>query len=257
MSKQRRKVIAGNWKMHKTPQESQSFVENLLRKSLNTDTVDVILCIPFTSLKQVGEMLENQPVGTGAQNMHWEAEGAFTGEISPAMLQSTGCEFVIIGHSERRQYYAETDESVGKKVHSALEHNLKPIVCIGESLDQREAGQVEEVLDRQLSGAFAGLRKAQLEDVTIAYEPVWAIGTGVNATPEQAVEAHQFIREWLDNSFGAGTGEATTVLYGGSMKPANAASLLEHADIDGGLIGGASLQVESFTELVSIAAGVS
>ncbi|HKJ67868.1 MAG TPA: triose-phosphate isomerase [bacterium] len=253
----RRKVIAGNWKMHKTPEESTFFVENLLRKSLNTEIVDVILCVPFTSLAQVSEMLENEPVGWGAQNMHWEEAGAFTGEISPTMLQSTGCEFVILGHSERRQYYAETDETVGNKVRSALEHTLKPIVCIGESLDQREAGKVEEILDRQLSGAFAGLKKEQLETVTIAYEPVWAIGTGVNATPDQAVEAHQFIREWLDTSFGDGTGEATTVLYGGSMKPANAESLLEHAAIDGGLIGGASLQADSFSELVSIAAGVS
>lgn len=254
---QRKKIIAGNWKMHKTVQESEQFVDNLTSKSLNTDKVGIILCVPFTSLSQTGKLLADTPIGVGAQNMHWEEEGAFTGEISPGMLKGVDCEYVILGHSERRQYYAETDESVGKKVQSALAHDLKPIVCIGESLEQRKAGQVEEVLDRQLKGALGQIKSEDLDRITLAYEPVWAIGTGVNATPEQAVEAHQFIRQWLNNFYGDETGAGVSVLYGGSMKPANAESLLENEDIDGGLIGGASLKAEAFAELVSIAAKVS
>jgi triosephosphate isomerase len=254
---QRKKVIAGNWKMHKTPEESKEFVEGLLSNLLDKESVGVILCVPFTSLFHIKELLENEPVGFGAQNMHWEEQGAYTGEISPVMLNSTGCEYVTLGHSERRQYYNETDETVGKKVHSALEHNLKPIVCIGESLEQREADKVEEVLSRQLAGALGDLSQNQMSEVIVAYEPVWAIGTGVNATPEQAVEAHQFIRTWLDENIASGVGQSTTVLYGGSMKPANAESLLTNEDIDGGLIGGASLKVDSFVELVSIAKNIS
>jgi len=254
---QRKKVIAGNWKMHKSPEESKEFVEGLLSKLLDKESVGVILCVPFTSLFHISELLKDEPVGFGAQNMHWEEQGAYTGEISPVMLNSTGCEYVTLGHSERRQYYNETDETVGKKVHSALEHNLKPIVCIGESLEQREADKVEEVLSRQLSGGLGDLSEDQMSEVIVAYEPVWAIGTGVNATPEQAVEAHKFIRTWLDENIASGVGQSTTVLYGGSMKPANAETLLTNDDIDGGLIGGASLKVDSFVELVSIAKNIS
>lgn len=250
---ERKKIIAGNWKMHKTAQESKEFVEELLSKLLEKKEVGVILCVPFTSLFHIGELLKDEPVGFGAQNMHWEEQGAYTGEISPLMLNAVGCEYVIIGHSERRQYYNETNETVGKKVQSALKHNLKPIVCIGESLEQREAGKVEEVLNNQLAGGIGDLSEEQMEEVIVAYEPVWAIGTGVNATPEQAVEAHQFIRTWLDDNIANGVGDSTAILYGGSMKPANADSLLENVDIDGGLIGGASLKVDSFVELVSIA----
>ena len=254
---QRKKVIAGNWKMHKTPEESKEFVEGLLSNLLDKESVGVILCVPFTSLFHISELLKDEPVGFGAQNMHWEEQGAYTGEISPVMLNSTGCEYVTLGHSERRQYYNETDETVGKKVHSALEHNLKPIVCIGESLEQREADKVEEVLSRQLAGGLGDLSEDQMSEVIVAYEPVWAIGTGVNATPEQAVEAHKFIRTWLDENIASGVGQSTTVLYGGSMKPANADTLLTNEDIDGGLIGGASLKVDSFVELVSIAKNIS
>jgi len=254
---QRKKVIAGNWKMHKTTEEATAFVENLLTKSLNTDVVGVILCVPFTTIAPVSKQLEDKPIGVGAQNMHWEDSGAFTGEIAPAMLNSVDCEYVILGHSERRQYYNETNETVGKKAVAALNHNLKPIICIGESLEQREAGKVEDVLTAQLKGAFEQVDTEQLSNVTIAYEPVWAIGTGVNATPEQAVEAHQLIRRWLDSRYGAGTGAQMTVLYGGSMKPANAESLLKNEDIDGGLIGGASLKEDPFAELVAIAEEVS
>ncbi len=254
---QRKKVIAGNWKMHKTPEESKEFVEGLKSKLLDTDSVGVILCVPYTSLFHISELVNGESIGFGAQNMHWEEQGAYTGEISPTMLNSIGCEYVIIGHSERRQYYNETDETVGKKVHSALDHDLKPIVCIGESLEQREADKVEDVLSRQLEGGLGELNETQMSEVIVAYEPVWAIGTGVNATPEQAVEAHQFIRTWLDENINDGVGQSTTVLYGGSMKPANADSLLTNDDIDGGLIGGASLKVDSFVELVSIAKNIS
>jgi len=250
---QRRKVIAGNWKMHKTAEESTRFVRELTTHQLENADVGIILCAPFTSLYHMSELVEGTPVGLGAQNVHWEESGAFTGEIAPAMLTAVGTEYVIIGHSERRQYYGETNKSVGKKADAALEHGLKPIICIGETLEQREADQVKTVIEEQLSGAFDGMEAAQPEEIMIAYEPVWAIGTGVNATPEQAVEAHQLIREWLDQRFGEGAGAAMTVLYGGSMKPANAESLLENSDIDGGLIGGASLQVDSFYELIQIA----
>lgn len=249
----RKKVIAGNWKMHKTVQESAQFVKDLRIKVLETKGVDIILCAPFTALFHISELLEDMPVGLGAQNMHWAPEGAYTGEISTAMLKSAGCEFVILGHSERRQYFGETNESVGQKVTAALEASLKSIVCIGETLEQRNAGQVESVLSQQLEGAFSNVTFENMKPVTIAYEPVWAIGTGVNAEPEQAVEAHQFIRGWLNEQFGNNLGETTTILYGGSMKPANAESLLKNDDIDGGLIGGASLDVDKFSQLVSIA----
>jgi len=249
----RKKVIAGNWKMHKTVQESAQFVKNLRIKVLETKGVDIILCAPFTSLFHMSELLDEMPVGLGAENMHWADQGAYTGEISAEMLKSAGCEFVILGHSERRQYFGETDETVGKKVSAALNADLKPIVCIGETLEQRNAEQVEEVLTRQLEGAFSDLNVEKMAPVTIAYEPVWAIGTGENATPEQAVEAHQLIRGWLNEHFGDDLGSTTTVLYGGSMKPANAKDLLKNDDIDGGLIGGASLDVDKFAELVSIA----
>lgn len=249
----RKKVIAGNWKMHKTVQESAQFVKDLRIKVLETKGVDIILCAPFTSLFHMSELLNEMPVGLGAENMHWADKGAYTGEISAEMLKAAGCEFVILGHSERRQYFGETDNTVGKKVSAALNAALKPIVCIGETLEQRNAEQVEEVLTRQLEGAFSDLSVEEMEPVTIAYEPVWAIGTGVNATPEQAVEAHQLIRGWLNEHFGTDLGSTTTVLYGGSMKPANAKDLLKNDDIDGGLIGGASLDVDKFAELVSIA----
>ncbi|MBS1272057.1 MAG: Bifunctional PGK/TIM [Candidatus Marinimicrobia bacterium] len=254
---QRQKVIAGNWKMHKTVEESTAFGKNFQNKILENSTVGIILCAPFTSLFQIRETLTGNRIGLGAQNMHWEEEGAFTGEIAPAMVKSAGCSYVILGHSERRQLFGETNETVGKKVEAALRHELKPIVCIGETLEERKDGKVETVLDEQMRGALDGIDTAQMQNVTIAYEPVWAIGTGVNATPEQAVEAHQFVRGWLKENIQDGIGQETTVLYGGSMKPANAESLLRNADIDGGLIGGASLDVDKFTELVAIATELS
>ncbi|MCF7802790.1 MAG: triose-phosphate isomerase [Candidatus Marinimicrobia bacterium] len=255
---QRNKVIAGNWKMHKTVPESVEFVNNLKNKLLDDSPVDVILCAPFVSLFQMNETRAGSNIGLGAENMYWEESGAYTGEISPEMLVSTGCDYVILGHSERRQIFSETNETVGKKVRAALKHDLKPIVCIGETLEEREANRVEEVLDQQLSGAIENLTgQNQIDEIILAYEPVWAIGTGVNATPDQAVEAHQFIRGWLDSNIQDGAGQQMTILYGGSMKPANAQSLLENSDIDGGLIGGASLDVEKFSELVSIATDLS
>lgn len=243
--------------MHKTIDESVSFVQELQNKILDNETVDVILCASFVSLFQMNEVRENNRPGLGAQNMHWEESGAFTGEISPSMLTSAGCDYVILGHSERRQMFGETNETVGRKAQAALKHGLKPIVCIGETLDERESDKVETILDEQLTGALSAMTSEQLHQITLAYEPVWAIGTGVNATPEQAVEAHQFIRNWLDQNITQGAGESTTILYGGSMKPANAESLLKNDDIDGGLIGGASLEVETFVNLIDIAAELS
>ncbi len=254
---QRNKVIAGNWKMHKTATESVEFVKGLQSKQLENGYVRIILCAPFTSLFHMNEQIGTSPVGLGAQNMHYEESGAYTGEIAPGMLEEAGVDYVILGHSERRQYYNETSEGVGKKTEVALTHGIKPIICIGETLDQREAGQVEDVLDQQLTGAFASVKEDQLDNLMIAYEPVWAIGTGVTATPEQAVEAHQIIRRWLDSRYSDGVGEQVPILYGGSMKPANAEELLVNEDIDGWLIGGASLQVTSFYELIEIARGLS
>jgi triosephosphate isomerase len=250
----RKKIIAGNWKMNKTAGEGEALA-NAIKRDLSAETkVDVVLCPAFTAISAVSQAVSGSQIAIGAQNMHWEAEGAYTGEISAAMLRDLYCRYVILGHSERRQYFGETDASVNKKTHAALAAGLKPIVCVGETLEEREADQIESVITTQINGGLAGLTSAQLKNVIIAYEPVWAIGTGKTATPEQAQDVHAMIRGLLAKLSDKATADSVRIQYGGSMKPGNAAELLSKPDIDGGLIGGAALDAQSFIEIVKAAA---
>ena len=245
-------VVAGNWKMNMTASEGKALVEAL--KPLVADVCPcactVIVCPPFTTLAAVIEAAKGSNIRVGAQNVHWAESGAFTGEISAAMLKEAGAEYVIIGHSERRQYFGETDQTVNARIKAALAAGLKPIVCIGETLEEREGGSTEAVLARQIREGLAGLDAAALATLIIAYEPVWAIGTGRTATPEMAEETQRAIRGFVAEQFGAAAAAELTIQYGGSMKPANAGALCAQADINGGLIGGAALKADSFAELV-------
>jgi len=238
--------------MHLTLEESSALVKQL-KRSCETDAVEVVVCPPFTALASVSELLKGSRISLGAQDLFWEVQGAFTGEVSPPMLADVGCRYVIIGHSERRQHFGETDETVQRKLVAALKHALTPIVCIGETLAEREGHQTFDLLTHQLDGALRGLSPADAGRIVLAYEPVWAIGTGRNATPEQAQEAHAFIRQWLAKRFGAGMSDTLRVQYGGSVNAANAASLLQQPDVDGALVGGASLKAEVFTAIVKAA----
>lgn len=255
MTKFRKKIIAGNWKMNKSVAESIDLATDIKRDLAECGEVDVVLCPPFTSLAAVGEVIDDTRIKFGAQNMHWEAAGAYTGEISSGMLRSIYCHYVILGHSERRSYFGETDEIVNKKTKAALAANLIPIVCVGEQLEERKSEQHEAVVKSQLLGSLADISADDLKKVIIAYEPVWAIGTGEVATPAQAQSMHAFIRSVLAEMAGEDVAETVRIQYGGSMKPANAAELLSQPDIDGGLIGGAALEARSFVELVRIAQG--
>lgn len=244
----RRPFIAGNWKMFKTAAEARAFIQ-ALKKALQTATDrDIVVCAPFTSLPTLSEELRGANIGYGAQNVHWEKQGAYTGEISTGMLAEWACKFAIVGHSERRQYFAETDTTVNKRMHAALAAGITPIVCIGETLQEREGNAAFNVIERQVAESLRGL--TQPTAVVIAYEPVWAIGTGKTATPEQAQEVHAFIRKQYAKLYGDTAAQAVRILYGGSIKPDNMASLMKQADIDGGLVGGASLEVDSFTKIV-------
>lgn len=251
--KQRKRIIAGNWKMNKTASESQTLAEEIKRELAECSDVEVVLCPPFTSLPVVADVVGETAIKFGAQNIHWEANGAYTGEISPFMLRSLYCHFVILGHSERRSYFGETDEIVNKKTKAALAASLTPIVCVGETIEQRQAERHMEVVRTQVQASLAGIDPADLKKLVIAYEPVWAIGTGLTATPEQAQEMHAFIRSVLAGMSNEDVAQSVRIQYGGSMKPSNAAELLAKPDIDGGLIGGASLEAKSFVELVRIA----
>ncbi|MBC7186920.1 MAG: triose-phosphate isomerase [Calditrichaeota bacterium] len=253
----RRKIIAGNWKMYKTVSEAKELAKALKVRLVNeVKKLDVVVIPPFTDLLAVAEILRESGISWGAQNLHWEPKGAFTGEVSGEMIKSTGASYVIIGHSERRQYFGETDETVNRRLKAALQAGLTPIVCIGETLAQRQANQTLQVLESQLRGALQGFSAEQLSGVVIAYEPVWAIGTGVNATPEQAQEAHQFVRRLIADLAGDGCAAAMRIQYGGSVKPDNARSLLSLPDVDGALVGGASLEADSFAAIVKAAAEV-
>ena len=243
-------VIAGNWKMNKTASEAVELVAELKQSIAGVRDVDVIVCPPFTAIKAVADALADCPVSVGGQNMHWEESGAYTGEISAAMLLNAGATYVIIGHSERRQYFGETTQSVNKKVKAALASGLAPIVCVGETLEEREAGQTEAVVDDHITHGLAGLSADDMEGIIIAYEPVWAIGTGKTATPEQAQAVHAFIRKRIAELWNATVADATIIQYGGSVKPANVKEIMAKPDIDGGLIGGAALTAESFSQLV-------
>ena len=248
----RKPIIAGNWKCHLTIPEASALVQQL-KGSCETEAGDVVVCPSFTALSSVSHLLRGSRIGLGAQDLFWEVQGAFTGEVSPTMLRDVGCRYVIIGHSERRALFSETDESVHRKLSAALAHQLIPIVCIGETLAQREKGQTFEVLTRQLSGTFVDAAQWDCGQVVLAYEPVWAIGTGKNATPEQAQEAHAFIRQWIAKQCGPSIASAIRIQYGGSVNAANAANLLQQSDVDGALVGGASLKAESFSAIVAAA----
>ncbi|MFQ5431147.1 MAG: triose-phosphate isomerase [Nitrospinota bacterium] len=243
-------LIAGNWKMHNTSAETKILVGEIIEKTAGVKGVDIVVAPPFTSLAAAKSAIGSSGIGLSAQNVHWEDKGAFTGELSCAMLLDAGCGWVIIGHSERRQYFSETDDTVNKRLKAALKAGLKPIVCVGETLDQREAGSTEKVVSSQLAGGFSGVDESFLSDMVIAYEPVWAIGTGKTATTEQAQEIHALIRGWLGGNYDAEKAERTRILYGGSVKPGNAAELLAMPDIDGALVGGASLKADDFSAII-------
>ena len=240
-------VIAGNWKMNKTVPEAVELAKAVVAASAEAPAdVQLIVAPTFVCLTEVAKVVKGTRVALSAQDLHWEESGAFTGKVSAAMLVSAGVEYVILGHSEQRQYFGETDATVNKKLAQALKHGLKPIVCIGEKLEEREAGKTNEVNERQLKGAYAGISAADAAKTIVAYEPVWAIGTGKVASDEQAQEAHAYIRKVLGDLFGASVAAGISIQYGGSMKPGNAKGLLAQKDIDGGLIGGAALKAEDF-----------
>lgn len=243
-------AIAANWKMFKTTHEALAYVRELGALVKDLGGVEIIVAPPFTAIATAAEAARNTPVGIAAQNMSAEKEGAFTGEISAAMIKDAGATYVILGHSERRKLYGETDALVNRKVHVALAAELVPIVCVGETLDEREGGQMPAVLDRQIKEGLDGLTGEQVAGIIIAYEPVWAIGTGRNATPEQADEAHRHIRTRLRSWFGGAAADACRIQYGGSVKPDNITALVALPDVDGALVGGAGLQVASFFDIV-------
>ncbi|KAB2649380.1 MAG: triose-phosphate isomerase [Verrucomicrobiota bacterium] len=253
MSSLRKKLIAGNWKMNKTAAEASALLKDIRIGVGKRNDVEVVVCPPFTALESSAVALEGSMVKLGAQNMHHEANGAFTGEISAPMLRSLFVTHVILGHSERRTLFGDTDKFVNQKVLSAIKNQLKPILCVGETLAERDAGTTLTVVKTQLEGGLEGVNKDTAATLVIAYEPVWAIGTGKVATTEQAQEVHAFIRGLLGKLFGDQTAQKIRILYGGSMKPANAGELLAQADIDGGLVGGASLEARSFLDLVAAA----
>ena len=246
----RKPIVAGNWKMNKTSGESEALARGVVEALGSVDGVDVVVCPTFTSLERVASVVKGTPVGLGAQNVYWESEGAFTGEISTAMLLTCGCTHVILGHSERRQYFGETDATVNRRVKAALEAALSPIVCVGETLEERESDVTDDVIKTQVTGSLEGLSPEDVAKLVLAYEPVWAIGTGLTASPEQAEAVHALIRKVLADSFGKDVSEAVRIQYGGSVKPDNAAVLFSQPNIDGGLIGGAALDAESFAAVV-------
>jgi triosephosphate isomerase len=247
----RKKIIAANWKMNMTLGETEAFFEAFLRDLGEDRRVEVVIVPPFTALPKTGEILRDvQNIKLGAQNMHWEKPGAYTGEICAEMLRELYVHYVVVGHSERRTLFGETDDIVNKKARAALKHSLRPIVCIGETLAEREANKVETVLSTQVQGSLAGLSGEDMEETVIAYEPVWAIGTGKVATPAQAQAAHAFIRAELAKHWGADVAGKVRIQYGGSVKPGNAAELMAQHDIDGALVGGASLDPRGFAEIV-------
>jgi triosephosphate isomerase len=246
----RKPLIAGNWKMSRGLAEAVALAEALKPRVAGLPDVDVAICPPFTALAAVGRALAGTRILLGGQDLFWEAEGAFTGEISGPMLRDAGCQVVLVGHSERRQILGESDGMVNRKARAALGHGLVPIVCLGETLLEREQGQTLAVIERQLAGSLEGIRPAAGPEVVLAYEPVWAIGTGRTATPAQANEVHAFMRGWLRRTWGAPAAEAARLLYGGSVKPDNIKALMDQPDVDGALVGGASLDAGAFAAIV-------
>ena len=243
-------IIAGNWKLNNTISEAVALTTTLKDLVGDCTGVEIIVAPPFTALAAVSDIIKDTNILLAAQDVYWEDSGAFTGEVSVPMLKDAGCDYVIIGHSERRQYFGETNESVNQKVKAVLSHDLKPIVCVGEQLKDREAGRTEEIINDHVTGGIAGLLAAQLLSSVIAYEPVWAIGTGKTATPAQAQEVHAYIRKLLTDAYSDEVASQVRIQYGGSVKPENAVELMAQPDVDGALVGGASLQAESFAEIV-------
>jgi len=251
MNKERKLIIAGNWKMNKTVAEALALVSDLKLELANIREVDIVVCPPFTALESVSKaVIDDSNIRLGAQNMSENNFGAFTGEICAGMLKEFSVRYVILGHSERRQYQKEADALIAKKAAAAHAASLKPIICVGETLAEREAGEMEKVLERQVQGSLAGLTKEQMVETIVAYEPVWAIGTGKTATTRQAQEAHAFIRGLLVKLFGEAVAKKVRIQYGGSVKPANARELMSQPDVDGALVGGASLETRSFADIV-------
>ena len=245
-----RPLIAANWKMHKTVPEAVALAKQLKEAFPEVGDRDIVIAPPFTALRPVSEILKGSAVHLSAQNMHWEEKGAYTGEISPAMLIDAGCEFVILGHSERRTLFGETGEIVNRKMHAALKAGLRPIFCIGETLEQRKSGATFTILQKQIKEGLNNIDSSDIRQVALAYEPVWAIGTGETATPAQAQEAHRVIRETLASIFGQGYASQAVIMYGGSVNPGNIRSLMEQPDINGALVGGASLEFATFTGII-------
>jgi triosephosphate isomerase len=243
-------IIAGNWKLNNTVSEAVSLTMALKPLVAGCTDVEIIVAPAFTTLASVSGVIADSNIRLAAQDVYWEDSGAFTGEVSAPMLKDVGCDYVIIGHSERRQYFGETNESVNQKVKSALAHGLKPIMCVGEQLEERESGQTEAIIEDHVTGGVAGLSATDLLSCVIAYEPVWAIGTGKTATPDQAQEVHKFIRGLLTSAYSAEVASQICIQYGGSVKPENASELMAQPDVDGALVGGASLEAESFAQIV-------
>lgn len=250
MTKDRKLIIAGNWKMNKTAAEAVDLVQGLKRELASVKEVDVVVCPPFTALSEVSKLVLDSNIRLGAQNMSEQNGGAYTGEIAVGMLKEFSVRYVILGHSERRQYQKESDALIAGRALAAHRGSIKPIVCVGETLAEREAQQTEQVVERQLRGSLAGLTKEQMEETVLAYEPVWAIGTGRNATPGQAQEVHAFIRRTLASMFDEATAKRVRIQYGGSVKSANARELMSQPDVDGALVGGASLEIRSFSDII-------
>ena len=246
----RKPIVAGNWKMNRTTDDAEALARGVVEGVLGLNGVEVVVCPPFTALERVARVLEGSTVSLGAQDMHWEAEGAYTGEISAGMLLTCRCRYVILGHSERRAYFGETDATVNQRLKAAVAVGLAPIVCVGETLEERESDVTDQVVRKQITGAFQGVTGEAAQTVVVAYEPVWAIGTGLTATPTQAEAVHAFIREVIGQLYSVDVANAIRIQYGGSVKPENAADLFTQPDIDGGLIGGASLQADVFADIV-------
>jgi len=247
-------LIVGNWKMHMTRAEAEELLISLKEKAGNVEGIDVGVCPSFPYLSFAAELLVGTNIKVGGQNMAWENSGAFTGEVSPVQLRDSGCSFVILGHSERRHIFGETNEMINKKVKRAVEQGLNVILCVGEKLNEREQGRTEDIVNSQLQAGLKGVDISMIDKITIAYEPVWAIGTGKTATPEMTEDVHAFIRNWFKTEFGKSAADELRIQYGGSVKPENSSQLMAQSDIDGALVGGASLDAESFTQIIYSAA---
>jgi triosephosphate isomerase len=246
----RKPIIAGNWKMYKTIPEAKTLVSGVLRSLSGINDVEVVFCPPFTALSTVKELVKDTPCGLGAQDIYWKEQGAFTGEVSPLMLKDIGCDYVIIGHSERRQYFGETDATVNQKVKAALAVGIKPIICVGESLAEREAGETDALIKKQTEKALEGIEASFIPTLVIAYEPIWAIGTGKSSSPADANQVIGLIRNTVANLFSKDVAAQMRIQYGGSVKPENIKEFMNQPEIDGALVGGASLEVESFLKLI-------